>query len=119
MRKYSKNSLWVSIILLFSYSCFADEKLLKGCEYGVDSTQQMLGIKSDIDNFRLKLRCKGGISNRPSIRKEYDMEISETNKQNYACGVGLGATLNFYNRKELFNDKAFLKKVISNCNDRQ
>ena len=107
------------ILTLGLMSCVVQAKeqdlLVHGCKMGVAIAQAYLKKDSDFEMQRMHLRCVGGISRRPQIRKEFDAEKSIENKKAYACGLGAGVAAGFYSQPELLNNKSYMNYIISRC----
>lgn len=109
----------IMIILSLGMSLQANAKqqdlLIHGCKMGVAVTQGYLNKDSDLEMTRMHLRCVGGIERRPKIREEFNKEKSLEGKQAYACGLGIGVALGFYNKQEVFNDKSKFELLANKC----
>jgi hypothetical protein len=97
-----------------SFAADGDKRdfLLHGCKMGVAITQGYLNKDSDFEMTRMHLRCDGGISRRPKIREEFNLE---QNKEAYACGVGIGVAAGFYEKQDLLKDKQALNAIVESC----
>lgn len=85
------------------------ESYLKYCLKGAAVTEGYLKKDNDVDSTRLILRCKGG-----TVRTLEDYS-KELHKNEYACGVGIGAALNFHSRSELLQNKKVMLSLLESC----
>lgn len=106
----------LSLGLVLSAEAKEQDLLIHGCKMGVALTQAYLDKDSNLEMTRMHLRCVGGISRRPNIREEFNKEKTIENKKAYACGLGVGVALGFYNKAELFSSKTQdIETVLSKC----
>lgn len=102
--------------LVLSAEAKEQDLLIHGCKMGVALTQAYLDKDSNLEMTRMHLRCVGGISRRPNIREEFNKEKTIENKKAYACGLGVGVALGFYDKAKLFSSKAQdIETVVRKC----